>query len=215
MSKIIPTILTDSVSEYQNRFEILKSLTNRIQVDFMDGDFVDTHSIRPDEIPDSVLDYTNKLMLEAHLMVEDPMKWLNKLNTDFNFAYIHFETKRLKDGWSKWQEEALLKGIRLGLAINPETPISALKNITPLPEAILILGVNPGRLGQEILPDSIDKIKEAKEIFPCPIGLDGGVNKSNIESIVKTGADFIYIGSALKTDDLVKDWQELNKLTQI
>jgi len=211
MSIIIPTILTDSPAQFKQDLSNFLTLSKRIQVDFMDGDFVVAKSIDPTDIRINPVDL--KIILEAHLMVEDPLEWLNRLPINFSFAYLHFEVRNLKDMWPQWVESALMKGVRLGLAINPETPVDVIKNLTPVPEALLIMGVNPGRSGQTMLEGTFLKISRARDIFLGPIGVDGGVNDQNINAVIASGADFIYIGSSIsQAADFSDQWQKLNAL---
>lgn len=197
MVKVIPTILTDSKNVYQKRLSILEKFSDRIQVDFMDGDFVETESILPEDADIK----GKKILFEAHLMVLDPGKWLTRLPEIFSFGYIHVESKNFKDKWPDWVNLALEKNIRLGIALNPETPLSVIKNLNPMPEAILILGVHPGRSGQDMLEGTIEKIKQAKLLFPETIAIDGGVKLDNIGNLIESGADYIYIGDSLTANN--------------
>jgi ribulose-phosphate 3-epimerase len=94
------------------------------------------------------------------------------------------------------------KGCRVGLAINPATPLCHLQHELHRLDNILMMSVNPGFGGQSFIPDVIDKIKEARKMINdskrnIQLSVDGGVKIDNIRQIAAAGADTFVIGSAL------------------
>jgi len=89
-------------------------------------------------------------------------------------------------------------GLEVGLAVNPETPVSAVIPLADLVDSILFLSVHPGFYGAKFLPGVLDKIKEFRTIrLNQEIGIDGGIKENNIVQIAKSGVDSIHVGSAI------------------
>jgi len=102
------------------------------------------------------------------------------------------------------------------VAINPETELNRLDEIIHAVDGIVIMSVVPGFGGQEMLPESIGRVKALHAKYPeLVIGVDGGVNKANIQSVFEAGASIVYIGTGLlKADNPQEEWQALNELAQ-
>jgi ribulose-phosphate 3-epimerase len=88
-----------------------------------------------------------------------------------------------------------------GVAINPHTPISALKDILPDIDVVCMMSVNPGFGGQSFIPNTIEKIKELKQMITekglkVKIEVDGGVSPQNAKQIIDAGADVLVAGNA-------------------
>ena len=89
-------------------------------------------------------------------------------------------------------------GIKVGLAVNPETPIAAITPLVKKVDSVLFLAVHPGFYGAAFIPEVLDKIADFRKAFPkMEIGIDGGVKEDNIVKIAQSGVDVIFIGSAL------------------
>ena len=95
-----------------------------------------------------------------------------------------------------WQVRKL--GIKVGLAVNPETPLTAITSLVKEVDSVLFLAVHPGFYGAAFLPEVLDKIAAFRKTFTSiEIGIDGGVKEDNIAKIARSGVDVICIGSAL------------------
>ena len=93
-------------------------------------------------------------------------------------------------------------GARCGLALNPETPLSLLDHVIDEMDLVLIMSVNPGFGGQVFIPESLQKIKEARELIDqvdrdIRLAVDGGVKVENLSQICAAGADTFVAGSAI------------------
>ena len=90
------------------------------------------------------------------------------------------------------------QGQEAGIALNPETPIEKVKPFLDQADAILLLSVNPGRQGQEFIPEVLTKIKNLKAVnSKIKIEADGGINLTNIKQVAEAGADYLVVGSAI------------------
>jgi ribulose-phosphate 3-epimerase len=196
MPQLVPAILEKTIEDFLDKVSRVIKLPNlkRIQVDFGDGIFI------PDKIlPVEEMDTLNPVFhWEAHLMVKEPQDFLDYQICGFKTIIVHYEAYQQAQDL----KEALAKikglGMKAGIAINLDTPTSVLKELEGKADQFLIMSVVPGKQGQEFISSSIDKIKELRQIIPrAIIEVDGGVNVSNLKSLVLAGADLICVGSAL------------------
>ena len=94
------------------------------------------------------------------------------------------------------------RGIIAGVALNPATPLTAIEHILEKVDMVLIMTVNPGFGGQKLIPYTIDKVRQLKKMvqerkLKLDIEVDGGVNLSNVETLMDAGANIIVAGSAV------------------
>lgn len=162
-----------------------------IHVDLMDGKFVENKTLSIDEVKTHLKD--SKKLLDVHLMVEDPLNWVEALkNLNVKFFTFHLESvdnpKALIDIIHNY-------GIKCGITLKPKTNIDELIPYLDLVDQILVMSVEPGEGGQEFLMDTIEKLKmlnNLKQDFI--INVDGGINDQTIH-LVKPYADMVVSGS--------------------
>lgn len=188
--KIIPTVFSYNKKEFDERFGKLTKISKYLQIDFMDGKFVKAKSLPISQIPNLKRRKNN---FEAHLMVKKPLKYMRLLKSKgFKKVIFHFNT----DDNVKIIADIRKNGMKAFLALNPEVKIRNVCYLFPLVDGVLIMGVHPGREHQKLIPSTIKKIKEIKRIDKkIDIQVDGGVNPSNIEKLIRAGADIINTGS--------------------
>jgi ribulose-phosphate 3-epimerase len=190
--RMIPAILTDDPQALKKMVGLTETFTDYAQFDIMDGRFVPSRSVSCDAIAALKI----RLAWEAHLMVLQPEDCL----VDFKKAgaqkiVFHFEATSVP-------EEIIGKirglGLKVGLAVNPETPLNAITPLIDRLDGVLFLSVNPGFYGAKFIPEVLDKIIAFRKGYPdMEIGIDGGVKEDNIVAIARTGVDVICIGSAI------------------
>lgn len=173
-----------------------QSITDYIHVDLMDGIYVDNKNFTINEVIDDLKD-THK-PLDIHLMVNKPEEYINYL------AKLHpeFITFHLDSTDNPLDVIDLIKdyNIKVGIAINPNEDIYILDNYYNLIDYVLIMSVYPGKGGQEFIPDVLNKVKllENKELL---IGIDGGINSTNINNLRDYKIDIIVSGSFICMSD--------------
>ncbi|MFH1207838.1 MAG: ribulose-phosphate 3-epimerase [Patescibacteria group bacterium] len=192
MATIVPTILTDDIDDLNRKLQDLSGLVEWVQVDLMDGVFVETMSIKPEELEKIKTD----LRLEVHLMVQDPHAWMPFLpKHKFERIIIHYEAMPEPEGFIEELKEA---GYQIGLALNPETPIEAIEPFIDLVDLVLFLAVKPGRQGQPFHPEVAVKAEAMRDMDTRTlIGVDGGISTETIGPLVSAGVDWFCVGSAL------------------
>jgi len=206
---IIPALLTDCAKELEFMLNECKKFTDYVQIDIMDGKFVPSKSIGPKELK------TLKPIIgcEAHLMVEDPLTWIEPFRAiGANRVIYHFEINR---DHSKIISKLKENGFSVGIAVNPSTAISEFSHLGEAIDTVLFMSVNPGFYGAPFIPQVLSKIKEFKSKFPKKlVGIDGGVKFDNLSVIKATGVDYICVGSAiLKAEDKGQAYQRFLDLT--
>lgn len=207
MAQIVPSILTDSCTDAQHQLDQLADVVPWVQIDFMDGAFVENKSITAAESYQLVTD----ISLEAHLMVQDPAAWWTQLDPErFKRIYIHIEAVPDPEDMIKDMRE---EGYLVGLANNIETPVESFSDYVDMVDNVLFMSVIPGQQGQTFHPEVLDKIRLFGNQFPDhQIAIDGGVTAELIPAIVSSGVDDIGVGSVLSRSENVV--QTLHTLEQ-
>lgn len=221
--QIIPAILATTKEEY---LEFLDKLDNSglskdswVHIDFMDGEFVSSKSVGTDII----LDYKNWIRIrdykvEVHLMERSPSVSQFE-SSGVERILIHFEIG-LKTKEGEVNDLEFLKEYKPqtkgGLVINPETSVEQARPYLELVDVLQIMGVHPGKQGQEFIPETLEKVKEAVRIreqmgLEFKIGVDGGVSLNNVKLIKEAGADYVVVGSHVFEGDINKNVQEFNQ----
>ncbi len=150
-------------------------------------------------------------------MVEEPIRYIQEFaDCGADMITVHAEACVHLD---RTVETIREKGIRPAVALNPATSLSVLEYILPSLDMVLLMTVNPGFGGQKFIPYSFEKIRELRHIIEerglnTDIEVDGGVTLSNVEEILKAGANVIVSGSAVFQGDIsenVRRFRELMK----
>ena len=192
ISRVVPAILTDDPKALETLVRQSETFTDYVQIDIMDGRFVPSSSITAEHLAGLEIN----LKWEAHLMVLQPELYLE----DFQKAgaqkiIFHYEAT---DSPNKIISLTRNLGLEVGIAVNPETPISAILPLAGELDSVLFLAVHPGFYGAKFLPEVLDKMAAFRHARPgIEIGIDGGIKEGNIVQIVQSGADVIFVGSAI------------------
>lgn len=206
MIQVIPAILAKTEEEFRQKVEKVRPFATLVHVDVMDGSFVDHKTWAAPEKMKTIL---GDLPFEAHLMVSEPehatMVWLA---AGASRVFFHAEATTQDDLIVRAAEKMSDK---IGIAINPETPLSRLSHNIDLFRSVMVMGVSPGRSGQPLQPITAEKIATLKQLRPSVnICVDGGVKPENIGQLIQAGADSLAVGSALTdTPNPQRAWKDL------
>ena len=172
-----------------------------IHVDVMDGHFVPNLTIGPDLVKS--LRRATTLPLDCHLMIENADDYIDAFSSaGADWISLHVEAlPHLGRSVARVKE----LGRKVGVAINPATPLSSLEEILPSLDYVLIMSVNPGFAGQSFIPQSLDKVARLREQIArrgldVQIEVDGGIGASNVADVTRAGAELIVAGSAVFGD---------------
>ena len=189
-----PAILAKTESEFKEKVGRVRHLGLPLHIDVMDGIFVPQMTWAD---PTLVMQIADGLPVEAHLMVHDPehaaVIWLA---AGAKRVWIHAESTDRELMIMRWSAPS--QADRLGVVLNPETPISRVAPIIDKITAIIVMGVTPGKSGQEFQEIALEKVCQLKELRPhLWIKVDGGVNVDNIAKIAEAGADSVAVANSL------------------
>lgn len=173
-----------------------------ITLDVMDGHFVPPITFGA-QMAEAVRSVTT-LPIEAHFMVERPEDQVfDFIDAGVNCVTIHIETTRNP---LRLLQQVQAHHVEAGVTLKPDTPLSALEPVIPVCDRVQIMCVYPGWGGQAFIPQSLDRIRQAREMLDragraeALVAVDGGVNESTIAPIVDAGATWLVAGSAIYND---------------
>jgi ribulose-phosphate 3-epimerase len=172
-----------------------------IHLDVMDGRFVPNLSFGP-MVVQAVRGLTAK-PLDVHLMIEEPDRYLAGFaEAGANLITVHAEACVHLHRTVQTVTEL---GCRVGVAINPGTPVEAIREVLPFVDMILVMSVNPGFGSQRFIETMTNKLRRVcrllEELNPlCDLEVDGGIDVHNIDDVVRSGANVIVVGSAVYND---------------
>ncbi|MDD5615458.1 MAG: ribulose-phosphate 3-epimerase [Candidatus Methanoperedens sp.] len=205
---IIPAIIARTQKELDEHLSKVEGYSELVQLDIMDGTFVPNNSLYFDfDVSGSNISF------EAHLMITDPMGWIEKNWWKVDTIIVHFESCEKPLDIIRFVKE---KGKKIGFAIIPGTAIHNVKPYLDDIDQLLIMTVNPGFYGSKFLPETLSKISKARKIKPnLDIEVDGGVTPDTIKLINDSGANMFVSGSyILKSDGVKEAIDSLKKLIQ-
>ena len=198
-TKISPSILSADFSKLGKEIQDLeKANADLIHIDVMDGHFVPNITIGP-EVINKLRKYTS-LPFDVHLMISPVDNFIEKFaNAGADIITIHPEaTKNLVASIKK------IKSCKkkVGLSLNPETPVDKILPVLELIDLALVMSVNPGFGGQKFIKDVLEKVKILrKEIdskkLKTVIEIDGGINFENAKLAKKAGVDILVSGTTI------------------
>jgi len=201
MFKISPSILSaDFANLSRDISRAVEGGADYIHVDVMDGHFVPNITIGVPVVK-SIRAATDAI-LDVHLMIENPVKYADAfIDAGAGILTFHLESVPPSD------TESLLRhiksrGARAGLSIRPGTPVSELDKLIHMCDLVLIMTVEPGFGGQSFIPQTMEKITDARRLIDernpgCELEIDGGIDETNLADTLRAGANVIVMGSAV------------------
>ena len=199
MAIIAPSLLAANFLQLQDECDMLnKSQADWFHLDVMDGRFVPNISYGP-----MLIEFFRKAttkICDVHLMIEEPGNFaeiFKKAGADILTVHIeacphlHRNIQQIKS-----------LGMQAGVAVNPHTPVSLLKDILGDVDLVCLMSVNPGFGGQSFIPSTLQKIKQLRAMITeqslnVKIEIDGGVTEENAQQIMDAGADVLVAGSTV------------------
>lgn len=200
--KIAPSILTADLS---NLAEVVRAAdaggADYVHLDVMDGAFVPNITFGP-LIVKAARAHT-ELPLDVHLMIEEPIRYVEQfVEAGANLLTVHVEACA---HLHRTVQAITEHGCRAGVALNPATPMEMVREILPFVDLVLIMSVNPGFGSQRFIETSTSKLRRVRclqeELNPLSeLEVDGGIYASNIDDVVRNGANVIVAGTAVFND---------------
>lgn len=213
--EIAPSILASNFSKLGDEVRaVAEGGAEVLHVDVMDGMFVPNISIGIPVVES--LRKATKLPLDVHLMIVRPELYIDGfVRAGADRVIVHQEATPHLDRALAMIREA---GAEAGVAINPATPVAMLGEVLDKVDSVLVMSVNPGFGGQKFIPSAIEKIKQLNQWRGrynggFRIGVDGGVEASNIGELAQAGANTFVAGTSIfHTPDSIAATRHLRKL---
>jgi len=210
MNWLSPSILAADFNRLGEQIRCVRECgAHALHFDVMDGLFVPSISFGMPVLA-SIRRETDAF-LDVHLMIREPIRYVKEFaECGADLITVHYEACSDVRGTLRAVRET---GVKVGLTIRPETPISVLAPHLRAVDQVLIMSVNPGFGGQKLMEDSYERLRGVREMyretFGCATGdgvprleVDGGVNLDNVGALLEAGADTIVTGSAVFRGDI-------------
>ncbi|AQX54003.1 ribulose-phosphate 3-epimerase [Priestia flexa] len=199
MTKIAPSILSANFSKLGEEIrEVEAGGADYIHVDVMDGHFVPNITIGP-LIVEAIRPITS-LPLDVHLMIGNPDAYIPMFaKAGADILTVHAEACTHLHRTIQLIKE---HGMKVGIALNPATPIDVVKHVLEDIDLILLMTVNPGFGGQKFINSVLPKIEQISQLIEIrqlsiEVEVDGGVNEETAKKCVEAGANVLVAGSAI------------------
>jgi ribulose-phosphate 3-epimerase len=202
--RVAPSILSADFARLADEIaKVEAGGADLIHCDVMDGHFVPNLTIGPAVV--KAVHRATSLPLDVHLMITDPDKYLEAfVDAGASMITVHAEIlPHLHRTLTRIRE----LGARAGVAINPSTPVAAVREVVRELDHVLVMSVNPGFGGQPFIARSIEKVAEARDWLTrassdAVVEVDGGVDAENAALLVQAGASILVAGASIfHTDD--------------
>ena len=191
----------DKVMQAIYNLEVAK--TDYYHIDVTDGKFVNAFTNEIMEEYSGYMKSVSTIPLDVHLMVNNIKKYVDiYLNYEPNIITFHIEAVKNKDEAMQLINYIKSNNCKVGLAINPNTPIKKLYELLPYVHLVLVMTVVPGEGGQPLIESTIDKIKELRAYiddnnYDVYIEADGGIKLENCDLVKNAGADILVSGTGI------------------
>lgn len=220
MIEIVPAFLVESEKEFEHNLRLVENDCRLIQVDVLNGSlFPNTCWFDPERIGN----LKTNVEMELHLMVENPIPiieaWKKRVPT-FRRAIVHTEMHRPSGAVTGYIKDDLK--LEVGIALNPESPLSEVEEVIHHVDQLTIMSVHPGFQGQMFgdpqhggdTQSVLEKVRAARaHRHDLVIEVDGGITRDLVESLALSGANRLCIGAAIfKTEDPTGTLKALNTL---
>jgi len=196
MNKIVPTVLAKDISRFEEDLIKVSGFAPKVQMDIVDGKFASVETV----MPEVLLTVDTTVEIEAHLMVDEPIEWIDRcVAAGVTTVYGQVEKMTDKLAFIAKAEET---GMKTGLAFDVDTPLTGLDEWVSLVDGVLLLSVKAGAQGQTFNASVLAKIAAVREMSASvTIVIDGGLNGENIRKCLEFGGEKMEfaVGSEILT----------------
>ena len=189
--------------ELKTFFALEKAKTDYFHIDVMDGKFVEKDTYKKMFEYASYIKRISNLPLDVHLMVEDVETAIDEFSClEPNIITFHYEACKNKEEVNKYINIIKEYNLRVGISIKPETKVEEIFEFLPYIHNVLVMTVEPGKGGQTLLTDMVEKIKVLRKYIDennleTNIEADGGINLTTAPKVKEAGANILVAGTAI------------------
>ncbi|MCH2379897.1 MAG: ribulose-phosphate 3-epimerase [Nitrososphaerales archaeon] len=212
--KIAPSMLASKPENYVKDAQILeKANVEWFHIDMLDGTFTNTHAFPVEDL--KIINNATDFPMDIHLMTNHPIESLPEyIEAGGDMLTAHVEAvnpRKYIDAVKKYDK-------MVGLAVNPDTPLSSIVDYIGELDRILIMTVVPGKTGQSFIEAPLSKVKEARQLidkhnYDVELCVDGGINEKTAPLAIEAGVDVVVCGAGiLYKDDMIKAVEDLRAL---
>ena len=180
-------------------------------IDVMDGEFVENNTSSLMTEYTEYLNTITNIPLDVHLMVKDVMSYIKSyLIFEPRNITVHYESAKDEKELMEWIQYIKENNCKVGISIKPDTEVEKIYNILPYVHTVLIMTVEPGKGGQKLIPETMQKIHKLREYIDenkleVDLEADGGINESNVKELKNAGCNIIVAGTSIINSKNYKD----------
>lgn len=196
-----------SENTIQTLYNLETAKIDYFHIDVMDGDFVENNTVSRMTEYCEYLNSISNLPLDVHLMVKDVPSYISSfLVFEPNIITFHLEAAKNKEQVMEWIKLIKDNHVRVGISVKPDTKIEEVAEFLPFVHLVLVMTVEPGKGGQELIPKTIEKIRALKKYvkekqIEVDIEADGGINLETAAYVREAGANILVSGSAITNSE--------------
>ena len=202
MSDVSVSILSvDKENATHTFYNLETARPEYFHIDVMDGKFVENNNLELMKDYAITISHISNIPLDVHLMVENVEEIMDEY-MDLLPDRITFHIEAISDSERIFNiiDELKSNGIKIGIAIKPNTKIEEIKPYLNYIHQVLVMTVEPGKGGQKLIPETLEKIKELRSFvddngIDIDIEADGGINKETAEDVRNAGTDVLVSGA--------------------
>lgn len=208
MIEISASVLTVEKEEgVQTFYNLETSKIDYFHIDVMDGKFVEKNNIELMKDYALTISHISNVGLDVHFMVENVEESIEDfIMLNPKIITFHIEATKEKERTMKIINDLKENGIKIGLAISPDTSIEEIKEYLPYIHMVLVMTVVPGKGGQSLIPETLEKVKALRKYFEendfdLDIEVDGGINDKTASLAKEAGANILVAGSYIVSSE--------------